>query len=106
MAESDGNVEFADAPARARSIPFGHDPQYRWIQGTVDFDDASNTWSVMYDDHPDDKDQLGGDLTLADHPKLRTLRPGDVVRFEGMISDQEEDARQKPVYRITSIKKL
>jgi hypothetical protein len=103
---SDGEVQFADAPARARAIPFGHHPQFKWVQGTVDFDDVSNTWSIMYDDHPKATDQLGGDLTLADHPKLGGLRAGDVVRFEGAIDDQVEDARGKPVFRMTSFKKL
>lgn len=99
-------VQFADAPTRVRAIPYGHHPDFEWLQGVVEFDDATRTWAILYDDHPPATDQLGGDLTLAPHPELKRLQSGDVVRIEGSIDEQVGDSRGKPVFRVAKLKKL
>ena len=105
VAANDEEIQFANAPSRAKASPYGHHPEFNWVQGTVDYDDDSKTWSIMYDDHPKASDQLGGDLTLADHPMLTRLNPGDAVRMEGSIDENETDGRGKPVFRVTRFKK-
>ena len=72
----------------------------------MDFDAATKTWFVMYDNHPQAADPFGGDLTLADHPLLARLKPGNAVRIEGALDETEGDARGKPVFRMTRFKKL
>ena len=108
-AGSDGElseVQFANTLARPTEKLYGHHPEFRWVQGTVDFDAATKTWFVMYDNHPQAADPLGGDLTLADHPLLARLKPGNAVRIEGALDETEGDARGKPVFRMTRFKKL
>jgi len=99
-------VQFADAPQRVRAIPYGHHPEFEWVQGVVDYDDATRTWSILYDDQPKATDQLGGDLTLAPHPELKRLQSGMVVRMEGSIDETVGDSRGKPVFRVAKLKKL
>ena len=102
----DEDVQFAASSARVKPSPYGHDPEFTWVQGKVEFDKATKTWYITYDDHPPASDQLGGDLPLADHPMLARLRTGDMVRMEGAIDESEADARGKPVYQVSRFKKL
>ena len=85
--------------------PYGHDAQFQWIKGVLDYDDANKTWVIMYDDNPSPADRLGGELTLAEHRLLERVRPNDAVRIEGSFDQFEKDANGKPVYLITRLKK-
>lgn len=103
--ENEDDVQLANVSGRVRPVAYGHHPDFRWIQGVVDYDKESKSWFIMYDDQPLESDQFGGDLTLADHPLLSRLKPGDVVRIEGTL-DSEEDSRGKPVYQMTRVNKI
>jgi hypothetical protein len=87
------------------SRPYGHDPEFQWIKGVVAYDETTETWLIMYDDNPRPSDKLGGELTLAEHPSLKSLRPGDKVRVSGALDEVEADSRGKPYYQITRLKK-
>jgi hypothetical protein len=102
----DGNteVQFASVPERAKGPAYGHDPKYRWVQGVVEYDEASEAWFIMYDEQA--TDQFGGDLALANHRLLKQLKSGDAVRIEGSLDDTELDSRGKPMFRLTQVKKL
>jgi hypothetical protein len=107
----DGEVRSANhsmpaATARSAREIYGHDPDFEWVQGVVEFDEISKTWLIMYNDKPRKSDQLGGELTIADDPLLVRLRNGDVVRCEGTLDPNERDGRDKPLFRITSLRKL
>lgn len=103
---SDDDIQFANASAQSRPVAFGHHPDFRWVQGTVDYDKESKSWFIMYDDQPQESDQFGGDLTLGDHTLLSRFQPGDTVRIEGSLDSTEEDSRGKPVYRMSRFKKI
>ena len=76
---------------------YGNDPRFAWIQGTVEYDDLSNTWIIMYNDNPRTSDPYGGELTLADDPSLARFRTGDVVRIYGALDQSDKDPRGKPM---------
>ncbi len=106
---TDDDVQFADSQqpvTRNTPKPYAHDPEWNWIQGIVDYDPESKTWMIMYDDTPDKADQLGGVMTLVDHPALSKLRSGDAVRIEGSVDETVGDSRNFPVFRIAKAKKL
>ena len=89
-----------DAPA----IPYGYDrDNHLWLRGVVEYVEADRAWHIMYDDAPDANDQFGGDLSLADDPRLAKLRDGDVIQVEGQVDPQARDARGKPRYRISKL---
>ena len=106
---TDDDVSFADnKPAVTRNSPkpYAHDPEWNWVQGIVDYDKKSDTWMIMYDDNPQNDDQLGGVITLVDHPALSKLKTGDAVRIEGSVDENVGDSRNMPVFRIARAKKL
>ena len=78
---------------------YGHDPQFQWLKGVVEFDEKARIWVIMYDDNPPSTDDLGGELPLVDHPSLENLRSGDAVRIEGSF-DPNQTLDDKPLYRI------
>jgi hypothetical protein len=106
---TDDDVQFADSqPAVTRDTPkpYAHDPKWNWVQGIVDYDPESKTWMIMYDDAPQKGDQLGGVITLVNHPALKNLDTGDSVRIEGAFDENVGDSRNMPVFRIAKAKKL
>lgn len=86
--------------------PYGHDAQFSWVKGVIDYDEPSKTYVLIYDDNPSPADQFKGELTLADdHPSLERVRAGDAVRIEGKFDQFEKDGNGRPVYIITKMKK-
>lgn len=83
----------------------GHHPQFRWVEGTVDYDADTKEWIIIYDTNPAASDQLGGVVTLADAPILGRLRSGDHIRGEGSLDESTGDSRQLPVFRMTDFKR-
>jgi hypothetical protein len=74
--------------SRSRSLPIldetpGHDPDYRWLQGTL---------SKHYDGHfelrfaePTASDPWAGQVRLEDDPRWQDYTDGDLVRVEGSL---------------------
>ena len=89
-----------DVAAVGQPNPYAYDEkQYRWLRGTVEYDDVDRSWHLMYSERPDD--DYGGDFTLVDDPKLDVLRNDDVVFVTGRIDRSVTDRLGKPCYRIT-----
>ncbi|WP_373649804.1 hypothetical protein [Schlesneria sp. DSM 10557] len=84
----------------------GHHPQFRWVEGSVDYDESTKEWIVIYDKNPSASDQLGGVITLADTPALGRLRSGDLIRCEGELDGTTGDSRQLPVFRMNTFKRI
>jgi len=84
------------------SIPYSYDgDQYTFVKGIVDYDAASQTWSIIYDLQP--KDRFGGSFIFAPHPQLQTLKPGDLVLAKGRVDPGRTDARGKPLYEVGTL---
>ncbi len=88
-------------------IPFGYDTQkYLYLRGLVNYDDRSETWSIIYDNQPDRDDEYGGVFTLLDHPGFAALNNNDVVYVEGKVSADQNDEYGKPKYHVEKLTKL
>jgi hypothetical protein len=104
--DREGLVTVSAKAAPSGTIIKGSDPcaydrtSYSWLRGFVDYDTRDKSWHIIYSQHPDRHDRYGGAIRLVDHPKLATLRSGDVVYVEGRIDEDHLDARRKPQYRI------
>jgi hypothetical protein len=104
--ETSNEVRHASQQAEATPVSFktySNHPRFEWVQGVVEYDDATSSWVIMYNDNPRTSDPNGGELTLASDPALSKLRTGDVVRIYGSLDDSEQDSRGKPFYRATRI---
>ena len=101
----DGNTLQANRETLPAKI-YRHSPRFDWLTGYVEYDEDAKVWVIMYDDNPKPSDKLGGEVTLADHPNLRSLQDNDAVRVDGYLDRSLQDTRGLPVFRITKLKKL
>ncbi len=90
-----------DVPTQA-SEHFGHDPNYRWLVGTLDFSRIQGAWLLRYVSYEDD-DRYGGCVTLVGALPSASLQKGKTVRVEGSMIDP--DSRQlRPAYQVVNIR--
>ena len=82
---------------------FGHDPNYNWFQGRLEFVASDQAWHLTYDDAPTAADQLGGDISLSSDVKLEPSHNGSYVRVTGQFDDVKLDRLGKPVFRVSRI---
>ena len=92
------------APAAGKTDPYGYDgKQYSWLRGIVDFDDQTQTWSIIYDLTPDPGDKFGGSLVFTPHASLASLRPGALVLAKGQVDPGKRDNTGKLLYELQQI---
>lgn len=84
--------------------PYQYDGQaYKWLKGAVDYDDKTQTWSIIYDLTPDPSDKYGGSFVITAHPDLGNFQIGDIALLEGTIDPKQLDATGRPTYNITKV---
>jgi hypothetical protein len=96
----------ADPIFRQTSAPpaprFGHDPNYRWLVGTVEYCRFEQAWLLRYVSVEED-DRYGGCVTLvASDPKIR-FKAGQTVRVEGDLIDPNSQQMQ-PAFQVQSLR--
>ncbi|SRR5579875_154510 len=83
---------------------FGHDPNYRWLMGTLDYSRIQGAWLLRYVPFEED-DRYGGCVTLMGIVSEKVLKPGQNVRVEGELIDPE--SRQlRPAFQVRNIRVL
>jgi hypothetical protein len=100
--QSAGGVIAASGQSPADSSS-GHDPNYNWFQGRLEYVESDQAWHLTYDDAPTAFDQLGGDITLSQDVKLEPQHNGLIVRVSGQFDDRKLDRLKKPVFRVSQI---
>lgn len=92
----------AGAPAGAPGAErFGHDPNYRWLVGTLDYSKIQEAWLLRYVSYEQD-DRYGGCVTLVGPPAANLLKAGKTVRVEGSLIDP--DSRHlRPAYQVENM---
>ncbi len=84
--------------------PYQYDGQsYKWLKGAVDYDDKTQTWSIIYDMTPDPGDKYGGSFAITAHPDLGNFQVGDIALLEGTIDPKQLDATGRPIYTVTKV---
>jgi hypothetical protein len=91
--------------AKHRSVPgdYGHDTEYRWIQGVLEKHYRSET-CVRYSD-PAVEDQYGGKFRLNDDRQLSDFHEGDVIGIEGEVipTNDRDHPASPPRYLIRDV---
>jgi hypothetical protein len=89
--------------AEASSAPrFGHDPNYGWLVGTVEYSRIQQAWLLRYVSVEED-DRYGGCVTLVTPNQRMTFKPGQIVRVEGALIDPESQ-QLRPAYQVQTIR--
>jgi hypothetical protein len=78
---------------------------YRWVQGVLE-KSVDEQWLLRYE--PISRDVYAGKVVLEGHPRLDLLRPGDVIRVEGVLVEENGTAAANawiphPRYRVDSL---
>ncbi|MBL8850668.1 MAG: hypothetical protein JNG89_13395 [Planctomycetaceae bacterium] len=76
---------------------------HRWVQGVVSFDPRDKSWGIVYSIDPQADDPHNGYLTLADDPRLASLKDGDVVRLDGEVDPTRLDYSNQPSFVVRQI---
>jgi hypothetical protein len=95
----DGSNQDAQIPVPER---FGHDTNYRWLVGTLDYSRIQRAWLLRYVPYEED-DRYGGCVTLVGDVPTKSLKPGATVRVEGNLIDP--DSRQlRPAFQVQNLR--
>lgn len=102
--EADPFAPNAPSPVVNRQNPYGYDgSSYSWLRGIVDFDDVSQTWSIIYNLTPEPRDQFGGSFVFAPHESQKNLKSGSLVLVKGRADPGRTDNRGKPLYEVAQL---
>jgi len=89
------------------SQDYGFAPDYRWLQGTLEYSRIDRQWKLRYIPIDGDTDDYGGSVLLPDSAELADLEPGAFVRVEGQIAaGRGDDTGFAPLYRYRTIEVL
>src|SRR5262249_949938 len=82
---------------RATGIPMDHAPDYRWLQGQLEYSAiGGGRWKLRYAPLSAD-DEHGGSVILESNPGDRGFQSGDMVYVEGQIvSGNQPGALRNP----------
>jgi hypothetical protein len=81
---------------------FGHDPNYHWLVGTLDYSRIQRAWLLRYVPYEED-DRYGGCVTLIGAVPSKSLKQGATVRVEGTVIDP--DSRQlRPAFQVQNLR--
>jgi hypothetical protein len=87
------------APTRAARPPsWGHADDYRWLLGSLQYDEMRRCWMVEYGG-PSQSDAYGGHLELVNPGTMTGFRCGQIVRVEGDLVDPAPH-EIRPAYRV------
>jgi hypothetical protein len=77
-----------------------------WFKGTVEYVKADKSWHLLYAPTPSQSDPYGGDISLADDPRLEALQHNDVVYVTGTIASGLVDRAGKPRFKIDQLSNI
>lgn len=81
------------------------DPNYRWVQGDLQYDVQQRSWHLIYDYTPFD-DRFGGEVTLGGNLPFTPSDNDRIYRVYGTFDRAQADQLGKPVYRVSSVQRM
>jgi hypothetical protein len=90
-----------------RGATYGYDGNYAWLQGQLEYSQATKQWKLRYIPIDGPTDQYGGSVVLSGTPALNGSRAGDYVSVKGQLdSGRTSQGSYAPLYRVTSVDRL
>ncbi len=94
------------AAGAAVSLPagprFGHDANYLWLVGTLDYSRIQQAWLLRYVP-VEEEDRYGGCVTLVAPNGVLHFKRGQTVRVEGSLIDPESQ-QLRPAFEVRKIR--
>ena len=94
-------------PAGQASSRYGHDPQYGWLRGKLEFSESDRQWKLRYIPIDGETDNFGGSVILTNTPLLTGYERGDFVEVTGRLVSGSSDKRgYAPKYEVSQLRRL
>jgi hypothetical protein len=81
---------------------YGHDPNYHWLVGTLDYSRIQDAWVLRYGSY-EAEDRYGGCVTLVAPGRGVALKQGQTVRVEGDLIDPTSQ-QMRPAFQVRNIR--
>ena len=87
---------------------YGHDPEYRWLRGRLEYSEIDRRWKLRYIPIDGATDEFGGSVVLSDASRLSGYERGRFVEVHGGLGrpPEDEDRGYAPEFQIHEIKRL
>lgn len=93
----------AAAAPSSGSATFGHDADYRWLRGKLEYSASARQWKLRYIPINGQTDQYGGSVVLDGQEHLAQLQPGQWVTAHGRVSAGRAGRGFAPVYELNRL---
>jgi hypothetical protein len=107
----DAEVELAQNVVPVETVGagerFGHEPNYAWIRGKLEYLESKRTWKLRYIPIDGETDQFGGSVTISNDALAGEFKPGDFVEARGAVLSASSDSKSfAPTYQVQHIRRL
>jgi hypothetical protein len=106
-------VEVSDEPAEGTSVAdsaspanYGHDPEYRWLRGKLEYSQIDRHWKLRYIPIDGATDGYGGSVILPDPKLLTGCQRGDFIEVQGQLGPKAAKDSYAPTYQAAKVKRL
>jgi hypothetical protein len=98
-----GSVSAADSATQAE---YGHDPEYRWLRGKLEYSQIDRHWKLRYIPVDGTTDEFGGSVILPDPKVLAGCERGDFIEVQGQLGQKTAQDSYAPSYEAAKVKRL
>ncbi len=89
------------------SARYGHDPDYRWLKGKLEYSQIDQSWKLRYIPIEGESDDYGGSVVLDDKSLGSGLERGHFVEVHGRVAaGTKPEGSYAPVYEVAELKRL
>lgn len=86
---------------------YGHDPQYGWLKGKLEYSAIDRRWKLRYIPIDGKTDRFGGSVLIADPASLAGHERGQYVEIRGELGSLPEGEQgYAPEFQVRQIKRL
>ena len=86
---------------------YGFDSNYAWLQGQLEYSDATKQWKLRYVPINGPTDRYGGSVVLAATPALAGYKAGDFVSVKGQVANgSPAQGSFAPLYQVSAVDRL
>jgi hypothetical protein len=104
---ADSGSSSAGNTSAVASGRFGHDPDYRWLRGRLEYSQIDRCWKLRYIPIDGETDSYGGSVMLAETPKLSGFERGDFVEIRGRVVPPQSGGKTFAAgYEVSDIQRL
>jgi len=85
---------------------YGHDPEYRWLRGKLEYSQIDRHWKLRYIPVDGTTDDFGGSVVLPDPKTLAGCERGDFIEVQGQLGQKTAKDTYAPSYQVSKVKRL